>query len=121
MTRIWARSLYRQISFRVRNHACASRGSSLDRFYPNYPECGSGLIDLNCKTPKNFRRNFSMKKKLSLSQKILRLRTRMQDPEWRRYGRLLLVGKLLGVGLLIGLVAVLPELLGFKAFAADAE
>src|SRR6266404_3148354 len=62
-----------------------------------------------------------MKKKLSLSQKISRLRTRMQDPEWRRYGRLLLVGKLLGVGLLIGLVAVLPELLGFRAFAADAD
>jgi Amt family ammonium transporter len=60
-------------------------------------------------------------KKLTLSQKVSRLRTRLNDREWRRYGSLLLVGKLLGVGLLIAGVAFLPDLLGLKVFAADAE
>ena len=32
-------------------------------------------------------------KRLSLQQKLVRLRARMHDPEWRRYGRLLLAGK----------------------------
>ena len=42
--------------------------------------------------------------KLSWSQKISRLGNRMRDPEWRWYGRLLLAGKVLGIGLLIGYV-----------------
>ncbi|MDX6484720.1 MAG: ammonium transporter, Amt family [Gaiellaceae bacterium] len=60
-------------------------------------------------------------KRLSLQQKLVRLRARMQDPEWRRYGRLLLVGKLLGVGLLVGVVVMTPELLGWTTAAADPE
>ncbi|MBV9928420.1 MAG: ammonium transporter [Acidobacteria bacterium] len=60
-------------------------------------------------------------KRLSLQQKLVRLRARMQDPEWRRYGRLLLAGKLLGVGLLVGLLLLTPELLGWTAAAADPE
>ncbi len=34
--------------------------------------------------------------KLSLSEKFVRLRTRLKDSEWRRYGKLLLAGKALG-------------------------
>jgi ammonium transporter, Amt family len=60
-------------------------------------------------------------KKLTLTQKISRLRLRLHDPEWRRYGRLLLIGKLAGVCLIVGGVALLPELLGFRALAADAD
>jgi Amt family ammonium transporter len=60
-------------------------------------------------------------KRLSLQQKLVRLRARMQDPEWRRYGKLLLAGKLLGVGLLVGLVLLSPELLGWTVSAADPE
>jgi Amt family ammonium transporter len=60
-------------------------------------------------------------KRLSLQQKLVRLRTRMQDPEWRRYGRLLLLGKLAGVALLIGIVVLSPELLGWSSAAADPE
>jgi Amt family ammonium transporter len=60
-------------------------------------------------------------KRLTLSQKILRLRTRLSDREWRRYGGLLLIGKLAGVALLIGGVALLPDLIGWKAFAADGD
>jgi Amt family ammonium transporter len=60
-------------------------------------------------------------KRLSLQQKLVRLRARMHDPEWRRYGKLLLAGKVLGVGLLVGLVLLTPELLGWTASAADPE
>src|SRR3954464_15964647 len=60
-------------------------------------------------------------KRLSLQQKLVRLRARMHDPEWRRYGKLLLAGKVLGVGLLVGLVLLTPELLGWTTAAADPE
>jgi ammonium transporter, Amt family len=61
------------------------------------------------------------KKRLSLSTKIARLKTRLQDSEWRRYGKLLLVGKLTGVGLLL-LVAILmnPNLMGLASHAQGA-
>jgi len=64
-----------------------------------------------------------MKKRLSLSQKISRLQVRLHDPEWRRYGTLLLAGKMVGVGLLLlGILALFPDLLGFsRVFAADPE
>jgi len=59
--------------------------------------------------------------RLSWSQKISRLGTRMRDPEWRRYGRLLMVGKLAGVGLVLGVLILTPELVGWTTSAADAE
>jgi len=59
--------------------------------------------------------------KLTWSQKIFRLGIRMRDPEWRRYGRLLLVGKLAGVALLIGGLVLAPEVLGWTTFAADGD
>jgi Amt family ammonium transporter len=60
-------------------------------------------------------------RKLTLSQKFSRLRQRMRDPEWRRYGRLLLFGKLAGVALLVAGIALLPDLFGMKVFAADGD
>src|SRR5882724_9687667 len=60
-------------------------------------------------------------KRLTMSQKISRLRTRLSNPEWRRYGGLLLIGKLAGVALLIGGIVLLPDLIGWKAFAADGD
>ncbi|MBZ5578569.1 MAG: hypothetical protein LAP40_18565 [Acidobacteriia bacterium] len=61
-----------------------------------------------------------MTNKLSLWQKVSRLRTRLREPEWRRYGTILFTGKLTGLGLLL-LAAILlnPNLIGFRAFAAD--
>jgi Amt family ammonium transporter len=61
-----------------------------------------------------------MNEKLSLTQKVSRLRGRLRDPEWRRYGTILLSGKLAAIGLLL-LVAILlnPDLIGFRTFAAD--
>src|SRR5437588_4468698 len=62
-----------------------------------------------------------MKKRLTLSQKISRLLGRFHDREWRRFGWLLLIGKGIGVILLIAGVVFIPELLGFRALAADGD
>src|SRR6266849_4871071 len=62
-----------------------------------------------------------IKKRLTLSQKLSRLRGRLHDREWRRYGWLLLIGKGTGVALLIAGVAFLPGLVGLNVLAADAE
>jgi ammonium transporter, Amt family len=58
--------------------------------------------------------------RLTFSGKLARLHSRLRDPEWRRYGSLLLMGKLTGIGLLlIGAFLFNPDLIGFRAFAAD--
>src|SRR6204780_2621006 len=63
-----------------------------------------------------------MNSKPSFSQKLSRLRTRLSDPEWRRYGVLLLSGKVTAIGLLLLAMAFLnPDLLGFRVFAADPQ
>src|SRR5262245_57654477 len=59
-------------------------------------------------------------KKLTLHEKLSRLRERLHEREWRRYGMLLLGGKLMGLGLLlVGIMFVNPGLVGFRALAAD--
>jgi ammonium transporter, Amt family len=52
--------------------------------------------------------------------KIRRLGERLRDPEWRRYGYLLLAGKFLGVALLLTAVYYITSLLGSNVTAADA-
>src|SRR3982074_925163 len=52
---------------------------------------------------------------------MLRLRVRRREPEGRRYGGLLLIGKGLGVALLIAGVVFLPDLIGLNACAADGD
>ena len=60
-------------------------------------------------------------KKLSLSSKVKRLRNRLRDPEWRRYGTLLMIGKLLGLGLLLtAFVFMNPSLFGMGVNAQAA-
>ncbi|PWT94125.1 MAG: ammonium transporter [Blastocatellia bacterium] len=59
--------------------------------------------------------------RLTYWQKLDRLRMRMRDPEWRRYGKLLLIGKVAGVGLLVGFVFLAPDLIGWNALAADGD
>src|SRR5215510_16102316 len=58
--------------------------------------------------------------KLSLSEKFSRLASRLRDPEWRRYGKLLLTGKMLGVGLLLLTIFVISSLFFVRVYAADA-
>src|ERR1700730_18514735 len=61
-----------------------------------------------------------MKNTLSLSQKLSRLHTRLRDSEWRKYGAVLLTGKLAAGGLLFLVALVInPDLIGFRTFAAD--
>jgi Amt family ammonium transporter len=63
-----------------------------------------------------------LQQRFSLLSKFSRLRLRMNDPEWRRYGAVLLVGKLLGVALLVlGIGFLFPELVGLKTLAADPD
>jgi len=58
--------------------------------------------------------------RLSFSQKLTRLRLRMKDPQWRRYAKLVIAGKLLGLAALvvvIVLINVVPSLLSGSAQA----
>jgi Amt family ammonium transporter len=58
----------------------------------------------------------------SLSHKISRLGARMRDPEWRRYAGLILAGKFTAIALLlVGFAFFNPDLIGFRAFAADPQ
>src|ERR1700719_2770658 len=59
--------------------------------------------------------------RLSLTQKLSRLSVRLRDPEWRRYGRLLLAGKALGIGLVLLIITVVSGVLFSHVLAADAE
>ena len=61
------------------------------------------------------------RKKLSLSEKLSRLAVRLRAPEWRRYGKLLFAGKLMGVGLTLVVMAAMSYLVFGRVYAADAE
>ncbi len=60
-------------------------------------------------------------KKLPLAEKFTRLKIRLSDPEWRRYGKLLFAGKAVGVGLVLLIITVISSLFFGRVFAADAE
>src|SRR4051812_19610195 len=52
--------------------------------------------------------------------KLGRFRERIKDPKWRRYGLLLLAGKVAGLAILAGGAYLFnPELFGLRVFAAD--
>jgi ammonium transporter, Amt family len=58
--------------------------------------------------------------KLSYSGKFSRLRDRLRDPEWRRYFKLILAGKAIGIALMLVAIVVLPAVMhaitGMSAF-----
>ncbi len=57
---------------------------------------------------------------LSLPQKLSRFNSRMRDPEWRRYGQLLIMAKFTAIAmLLLGAIVLNPNLMGLSSFAAD--
>src|SRR5712675_445098 len=60
-------------------------------------------------------------KRLSLSQKLSRLRVRLRNPEWRRYGKALLAGKGIGVALVLLVIGVTSIFIGGHSFAADPD
>ena len=43
---------------------------------------------------------------MTYSEKFSRLATRLRDPQWRRYGMLLLAGKALGIAVLFGMISI---------------
>jgi Amt family ammonium transporter len=58
--------------------------------------------------------------KLTLSQKFSRLAKRLRDPEWRRYGGLLLGGKAIGIGLVLLIITVVSGLFFTHVYAQTA-
>jgi hypothetical protein len=44
--------------------------------------------------------------RLSFPEKLSRLKQRIKDPEWQRYGKMLLLGKFSGLALVLGFIAV---------------
>ena len=62
--------------------------------------------------------------RLTMREKFSRLCLRMKDPEWRRYAKIHLAGKLLGFGALVALIVlinVLPSLLSSSAHAQASQ
>src|SRR4029077_20997936 len=57
---------------------------------------------------------------LSLSEKLSRLATRLRDPEWRRYGGVLLGAKALDIGLVLLIIAVISALFFPQVYAQTA-
>ena len=58
-------------------------------------------------------------KRLSFSEKLSRLSTRLRDPEWSRFGGTLLAGKVMGVGAVLGVMAFMSYVVFAHVYAAD--
>src|SRR5277367_4682970 len=61
------------------------------------------------------------RKRLSLAERFSRLAVRLRDPEWRRYGKLLFLGKAAGVAVVLLCITVISGLFFGRVYAADAE
>src|ERR1700680_5267982 len=59
-------------------------------------------------------------KKMSRSEKLSRLATRLRDPEWRRYAGLLLGGKARGIRLLLLIITVVSGVFFTHVYAQTA-
>ena len=59
--------------------------------------------------------------RLTFSQKLARLQLRLQQPEWRRYGKLLFLGKAVGVTMVLLAIVVITGVFGSQALAAETE
>ena len=57
--------------------------------------------------------------RLTMTQKLSRLATRLRQPEWRVFGGALLAGKALGILLVFAIMAIVYGTLGGAAHAAD--
>ena len=65
-------------------------------------------------------KHLRLKNRLTMSEKFSRLRLRLRDPEWRRYGQTLFWGKMIGIGLVLAIMLLFsigPSLLGGAAHA----
>ncbi len=48
--------------------------------------------------------------RMTFAEKFFRLRQRLRDPQWRRYGKLLLAGKMLGIAAVLALMIGIPTI-----------
>ena len=62
-----------------------------------------------------------MKSRWNVTEKLERLGERLHSPEWRRYGVLLFLGKMLGIALVFGAMALVSNVTGTDVMAADPE
>ena len=60
-----------------------------------------------------------MEAKVGFTNKLSRLSSRLRDREWRRYGYLLLAGKMLGLMLMVGVIGLAATIFGTTVMAAD--
>src|SRR6202161_4264955 len=67
-----------------------------------------------------FKRGVRQRSSLSFSQKLSRLASRLHEPQWRRYGTTLLVGKMAGGGITFLVMGVVSALFFAKVYPADA-
>ncbi len=61
------------------------------------------------------------RERLTFAEKFTRLRSRLGDPEWRRYGMLILAGKGIALAILMLFIFNVSAFTGNHAFAAEAE
>lgn len=66
-------------------------------------------------------RRHASKPRLTFSEKLSRLQERLQQPEWRRYGYVLLAGKGIGLAMVLLAIVVISGLFQGHALAAEAE
>jgi Amt family ammonium transporter len=59
-------------------------------------------------------------KRLTFSEKVGRLKVRLRNPEWRRYGGTLLAGKVIGVGAVLAIMSVVTYVFFAHVLADDA-
>jgi len=63
---------------------------------------------------------FERRSRLSFREKLSRLAVRLRDPEWRRYGGLLLTGKALGVGVVFLVITLVSGIFFTQVYAQTA-
>jgi ammonium transporter, Amt family len=66
------------------------------------------------------RKSLQAKERLTFYQKVGRLKVRLHDPEWRKYGGTLLAGKVVGVASVLIIMAVVTYLFFGHVLADDA-
>src|SRR5580693_6116462 len=82
---------------------------------------------VRCSSPIALSRSDAMRafsqsrKRLSVGARFSRLAVRLRDPEWQRYGKLLLLGKAAGVAVVLLCITAVSGLFFGRVYAADAE
>src|SRR6185437_9931612 len=63
--------------------------------------------------------NVGHRSSLTVVHRLCRLRSRLRQPDWRRYGVTLFAGKMAGIGVTLLIMATVSERFFAKVYAAD--